>query len=289
MRTPTEHGVAFLIALAAMLVTDKLIITPFIWHRVRKSDISSTRWFLLHFVANMVGCVTGLNCLYTSFSDPYNAANAVKYPDDSAFGESSAWPLTIVNAAHVYHMLGGFSLSSADYFHHFLFIPLLGFPGQVLKWGPVQPAGAFFISGLPGGLTYLMLGLVKLGWFSSIKEKRVTANLNSWVRVPGILITAFLCYQACIYGNHSLPSSWWMLPSILLGPFNALYYNKQAVANFSVHYMTQLLGQDDVFKARLDAYSKKTDTDLANRSWQSPTSSAILQWKEAIANPQLGC
>ena len=59
MRTPTEHGVAFLIALAAMLVTDKLIITPFIWHRVRKSDISSTRWFLLHFVANMVGCVTG--------------------------------------------------------------------------------------------------------------------------------------------------------------------------------------------------------------------------------------
>jgi hypothetical protein len=270
----------------------------------------------------------GLNCLYTSFSDPYNAANAVKYPDDSAFGESSAWPLTIVNAAHVYHMLGGFSLSSADYFHHFLFIPLLGFPGQVLKWGPVQPAGAFFISGLPGGLTYLMLGLVKLGWFSSIKEKRVTANLNSWVRVPGILITAFLCYQACIYGNHSLPSSWWMLPSILLGPFNALYYNKQAVANLyarvaatlrtracarnswpahpcasfsrpvcalffaalsSVHYMTQLLGQDDVFKARLDAYSKKTDTDLANRSWQSPTSSAILQWKEAIANPQLGC
>ena len=173
----------------------------------------------------------GLNCLYTSFSDPYNAANAVKYPDDSAFGESSAWPLTIVNAAHVYHMLGGFSLSSADYFHHFLFIPLLGFPGQVLKWGPVQPAGAFFISGLPGGLTYLMLGLVKLGWFTSIKEKRVTANLNSWVRVPGILITAFLCYQSCIYGNHSLPSSWWMLPSMLLGPFNALYYNKQAVAN----------------------------------------------------------
>lgn len=180
----------------------------------------------------------GAKCLYIAFTDPMNAANAVKYPDDSAFGESSAWPLTIVNAAHVYHMIGGFSLGSADYFHHLLFIPLLGFPGQVLKWGPVQPAGAFFISGLPGGLTYLMLGLVKLGWFSAIKEKRVTANLNSWVRVPGILVTSFMCYQSLIYGNHSLPSAWWMLPSILLAPFNALYYNKQAVANLCVPPIT---------------------------------------------------
>ena len=101
--------------------------------------------------------------------------------------------------------------------------------------GPVQPAGCFFISGLPGGCTYLMLGLVKLGWMRSIKEKRITANLNSWVRVPGILITSFLCYQACIYANHSLPSAYWMLPSMLLGPFNALYYNKQAVANLCAH------------------------------------------------------
>lgn len=30
---------------------------------------------------------------------------------------------------HVYHMIGGFRLSAADYFHHLLFIPALGFPG----------------------------------------------------------------------------------------------------------------------------------------------------------------
>ena len=93
-RTPTEHAVAFVIALASMFVMDKFVITPFIKFRVAKSDLSSTRWFLLHFVANFVGCVTGLNCLYTTFIDPYNAANSVKYPDDSAFGPSSAWPLT---------------------------------------------------------------------------------------------------------------------------------------------------------------------------------------------------
>lgn len=53
--------------------------------------------------------------------------------------------------------------------------------------------------------------------------------------------------------------------------------------------MTNLLGQDEVFKQRLEAYGKKTDPDLGNRMWQSPTSSAILQWKEALVNPQRGC
>ena len=54
--------------------------------------------------------------------------------------------------------------------------------------------------------------------------------------------------------------------------------------------MTQLLGQDEIFRERLERYSKKTtDKEEVDRSWTSPTSSAILQWKEAIANPQRGC
>ena len=61
---------------------------------------------------------------------------------------------------------------------------------------------------------------------SSIKEKRITANLNSWVRVPGILVNSFICYQALLYSNHSLPRWWICMPSVLLGPFNALYYSK---------------------------------------------------------------
>ena len=40
--------------------------------------------------------------------------------DRSFFGSASVWPLTIINSVHVYHMAGGFNLSSADYFHHLL-------------------------------------------------------------------------------------------------------------------------------------------------------------------------
>jgi hypothetical protein len=62
-------------------------------------------------------------------------------------------------------MLGSFGkLSAAEYFHHGLFIPTLGFPGQIFAFGALGAWQAFFISGLPGGIDYLLLGLQKCGY-----------------------------------------------------------------------------------------------------------------------------
>ena len=69
---------------------------------------------------------------------------------------------------------------------------------------------------------------------------------------------------------------------------SALYYNKQAVANFTMHYMTQLLGQDDVVKQRLDSFRMARDAGPRKGMWASPTSAAVLEWKDAIRQPQRG-
>lgn len=87
-------------------------------------------------------------------------------------------------------------LGPADYFHHFLFIPTISFPGQYYKWGPLANFQAFFISGMPGGIDYFLLGLLKLGLISPLFEKRINSNLNVWLRVPGILLSTMLMYQA---------------------------------------------------------------------------------------------
>ena len=200
---------------------------PTIHLHLSRRDVSACRWFILHALANSFVCSTALHALFTTFTDPYNAMDSRVYSDTSLMGAASIWPLAMVNSVHIYHMLGGFMLTSADYFHHLLFVPLLGFPGQVLPWGAVEPAGAFFISGLPGGVSYLLLGLQKLGLLESIVEKRVTANLNTWVRTPGILFTCFVIYQGMLYGRHTLPL-WAVLVQSVLPAFNALYYNKQA-------------------------------------------------------------
>merc|ERR1712167_405556 len=186
------------------------------------------------------------------------------YSDTSLFGAASSWPLTIVNAVHVYHMVGGFSLTGADYFHHLLFIPALGFPGQLLLWGSVEPSAATFISGLPGGISYFMLGLLKTGHLEAMVEKRITANLNS---------------------KHTLPF-WCLLLQVTLPFYNALYYCKQAVANYTVHYMTSLFKQDKVMHQRMEEFSMKEDASL-----HPPTIAADVRmsWKEALSVPQRGC
>ena len=84
----------------------------------------------------------------------------------------------------------------------------------------------------------------------------MTANLNTWVRTPGILFTCFVIYQGIpvpsnpnpnlnlsltlnptpdqilvltgmLYGRHTLPL-WAVGVQSVLPAFNALYYNKQA-------------------------------------------------------------
>jgi len=172
-------------------------------------------------------------------------------------------------------MIGGFKLSSADYFHHLLFIPTLGIPGQLFQWGPLANWQAFFISGLPGGITYCMLGLCKLGLVESLLEKRVTANLNSWVRAPGILLSVSLLYQALLYGNHVVPL-WAAYLQLVLPMYNALYFNKQAVANYAVHYMLNLLGQDELVKKHIEQRISKTTGEM------------VMSWKDAVGVPQRG-
>lgn len=90
--------------------------------------------------------ITALPSVIAVLKDPLNAMNAQHHSDTSMFGSGSVWPLTIINSIHVYHMIGGFGLSSADYFHHGMFIPTLGFPGQIFSFGAGANWQAFYVS-----------------------------------------------------------------------------------------------------------------------------------------------
>ena len=177
---------------------DHMLLKP--WLKSRKAlsgrDVGLTRWFFVHSFANLFVCAMAFNSMRAVLTDPFYALDASHHPNTSPFGAGTQWPLTIINSVHVYHMIGGFRLGPADYFHHCLFIPTISFPGQYYKWGPLANFQAFFISGMPGGIDYFLLGLLKLGLISPLFEKRVNSNLNVWLRVPGILLSTMLMYQA---------------------------------------------------------------------------------------------
>jgi hypothetical protein len=272
LRDPLQ--ITVLIVLASF---DHMLLKP--WLKSRKAlsgrDVGLTRWFFVHSFANLFVCAMAFNSMRAVLTDPFYALDASHYPNTSPFGAGTQWPLTIINSVHVYHMIGGFRLGPADYFHHCLFIPTISFPGQYYKWGPLANFQAFFISGMPGGIDYFLLGLLKLGLISPLFEKRVNSNLNVWLRVPGILLSTMLMYQAVLYGQHQVPL-WACILQMVLAPYNALYFGKQASANYAVHFMLDLLGKDELIKKHIEQRT----------SWT--TGYEVMSWKDACGVPQRG-
>jgi len=270
-----DHLLNLIIVLAVLSTVDKLLLTPWLSPRLQARDICTTRWFFLHSFANLFVCVSALESIKTVLRDPTHALDGVKYTDTSWGGNASVWPLTIINAVHIYHMVGSFKLSAADYFHHILFIPTIAFPGQVYRWGALGNYQAFFISGCPGGVDHLLLGLSKIGMCSTMLEKRVNANLNTWVRCPGIITATVLLYQALLLEMHVVPT-WAVYLQLFLPLYNACYFGKQAVANYAVHYMLGLLGQDELIRERIEQRTSYT------------TGQEVMAWKDALGVPQRG-
>tara|TARA_B110000902_G_C13769286_1_gene383675 strand:- start:55 stop:471 length:417 start_codon:yes stop_codon:yes gene_type:complete len=125
-----EKNIALLILLG---VLDHLVLKPLITHGARKKQkdatdqpsweraqrsISPARWFFIHAIANFMVVLTALGSMWSVLRDPLNCMDSSVLNERGPFGNASAWPMIIINSVHVYHMIGGFNLSSADYFHH---------------------------------------------------------------------------------------------------------------------------------------------------------------------------
>ena len=65
-----------------------------------------------------------------------------------------------VSAIHLYHCVA-FPLTASDIFHHLVFVSILCGLGILFKQtgGIANNFGCFFLSGLPGGLDYILLVL----------------------------------------------------------------------------------------------------------------------------------
>jgi hypothetical protein len=87
-------------------------------------------------------------------------------------------------------------LPMIDWIHHVVMVIVMLPMAWALQPGPLLAHGAFYSSGLPGGLDYIMLVMVKKGWMTSITEKRLNSQIMVWLRCPGCLFHAFFCWTA---------------------------------------------------------------------------------------------
>lgn len=97
-------------------------------------------------------------------------------------------------ALHIFHILAFQPLEMIDWIHHFVMVIVMLPLAWLMRPATLLGHGAFWASGLPGGIDYAMLVMVKRGWLNRITEKRVMAHVSLWLRAPGCLYHALLAW-----------------------------------------------------------------------------------------------
>ncbi len=184
-------------------------------------------YYFIHSLHNAGIVYTTANDVLTTVTD-FHALE--RYPNnDIAIG--------LCFALHIYHILIYWrKFRFDDWLHHGLMIFLALPIGVMLPSSTLTGYSLFFTTGLPGGIDYFLLFLVRNGWLQRLTEKRINRWLNVWIRSPGCASHAVLTCTYMLSGGNGFH---WIgfLPALLVG-WNGQYFLNQVVEDHVLQHST---------------------------------------------------
>lgn len=173
------------------------VVADFLIKRVVEKPTSQWNW--LHLAGNLM-------IAYYSFP---NFLKTLTHPLEAVHDPASVTPLVLMIFMHCYHIMFFQNLSRADLIHHVGYVFTLGAVAMAFNWGPCQDALLFLMCGLPGGLDYLMLGLVDLEILAPELESKFNMLITTYVRSPlvsaVVYIVAYNLYQSRVPASLLVP------------------------------------------------------------------------------------
>lgn len=182
------------------------------------------RWWFLHTVINAF-------VVLTSYQD-------VKYclfKPSNCFIEQwvSTWPCMIIYAGHLYHVVFFRDIRLIDWVHHILMVFVMIPITMTYQTVHGSNLGAFGLSGLPGGLDFLLLTLVKSDLLHPLYEKMLNVIIQVWIRMPILVLGTGWWWIAFVEGD--LDNITFITGFLTL--WNAVYFMHDTVQSFYVkHY-----------------------------------------------------
>lgn len=189
---------------------------------IQKFGDNSYRWFKLHVLTNAVTTVTSFPDTITMLNNPLTVPTRV----------STLIPCNMTLALHLYHMIIFNDLTPIDWIHHIVMTAVM-----LAAYACPHPTNTnyliFFVNGLPGGLDYFMLLLLKYGYIDRLTEKRINSRLNIWIRSPFIVIGAYMIYLQWTYNviNYSIYPTVLVMMALF---WNAQYFTERVVYNWGI-------------------------------------------------------
>lgn len=144
--------------------------------------------------------------------------------------------INMVFSLHLYHMIYYIKkLKFDDWLHHIIMI-LFTLPFSLyFNIGAIISHAIFFLTGLPGGIDYFLLFMVRNNWLEKMTEKKINNVLNLWLRCPGALYSSnlILLYTS---NNHQNYSYFMIITSFLIYLtvyWNGIYYMNRVVVDYN--------------------------------------------------------
>lgn len=185
------------------------------------------RYYINHFIGNMMIVYNTFDCVINSYSQSnicgYDTLNIAR---------------NITYALHIYHIIWYFNkLRRDDWIHHLLMVGIV-LPISNLNNEKANIIGhcLFFITGLPGGIDYILLFLVRNNIIAKIAEKNINRLINLWLRCPGcIASTTLILIETSIHSNtlsySEILGSYFVMGAIY---WNGIYFMNQVVSNYEL-------------------------------------------------------
>ena len=140
---------------------------------------------------------------------------------------------------HLYHIIMYYNkFLFDDWLHHIVMIFFTLPMGLYFNCGPIMGHSLFFLTGLPGGINYLLLFLQRNNLIEKKTQKYYNYQLNIWIRQPGCIATsilALLYYNKYVNKNDYL--SLFFVSYIGISQYwNGVYFMEQVVRNYNILY-----------------------------------------------------
>lgn len=174
----------------------------------------TSKYFLAHVIHNFFVIIYSYQFAKEIIEQPFPYSTYYKVPIEVC---------SFLGALHVYHLIF-YKISFDEIYHHILSIYFHFYPVNKFLL-----ASLFFMTGLPGGITYVMLILIKYNYISKITEKIISKNLNLWCRLPGILFFANMLLINMLHREISIQD----ILTLLFMFWNPLHFAETIIVSYT--------------------------------------------------------
>ena len=191
-------------------------------------------YYINHFICNMIVVYNTFDCMISSYKGIQSYSNTCNV-DSLYFAKYTIYAL------HLYHMLCYYNkLRYDDWVHHLLMVgislPLTEFIDKYNIIGHCM----FFTTGLPGGIDYFLLALVRNNIIDKCIEKKINKYINVWIRCPGCISNVTLSIFSLIYlyevsNNINIIACIIIMLSVY---WNGIYFMEQVVCDYTKYSMS---------------------------------------------------